>query len=37
MGFDIRLKWPLEQAKPSMAKKLKAGAVSRDSGEFLNN
>jgi len=31
----LRLKRPLEQAQPSMAKKLKVGAASKDSGEWL--
>ena len=28
----FRLKWTLEQAQPSMAKRLKVGAASKDSG-----
>jgi len=28
----LRLKWTLEQAQPSMAKRLKVGAASKDSG-----
>jgi len=31
----VRLKRPLEQAQPSMAKKLKVGAVPKGSGEWL--
>ena len=31
----LRLKRPLEQAQPSMAKKLKVGAVPKDSGEWF--
>jgi hypothetical protein len=31
----LRLKRPLEQAQPSMAKKLKVGAAPKDSGEWL--
>ena len=31
----LRLKRPLEQAQPSMAKKLKVGATPKDSGEWL--
>jgi len=31
----LRFKRPLEQAQPSMAKKLKVGAAPKDSGEWL--
>jgi len=31
-SFFLRLKRPLEQAQPSMAKRLKVGAASKDSG-----
>jgi hypothetical protein len=32
--LSLGLKRPLEQAQPSMAKKLKVGAVPKDSGEW---
>ena len=31
----LKLERPLEQAQPSMAKKLKVGAAPKDSGEWL--